>query len=156
MNSDWQAKFAAQTEMLLQSHPRSELLELVIWTPGKTDMPMMTAFKSTPLSEAQVAAIEAKLSAPDWPRAALGEQGRLTDLRGEWMIEEALFSAARILTERAQVGTGSDELLAEVLMYLKHFNPELKRLTVSPSHPTEGEITAEASGVELELWDTDQ
>ncbi len=151
MSTDWQAKFAEQTELLLQSHPQSELLELVVWAPGKADIPMMTAFKSSPLSEEQIDRIEAKFSLAAWQRASLGDQGRLTDLRGDWMVEEALFSAARLLAERS--GAGSDELLAEMLLYAKHFNPELKRLTVIPSPPTEGVITAEKSGVELEFWD---
>lgn len=156
MSTEWQAKFAAQTELLLQSHSRSELLELVVWAPDKTAMPTMTAFKSSPLNDAQIDRIEAKFSSPAWPRAAFGARARMTDLRGDWRVEEAVFSAARLMVERAASGAGSDELLAELLLYAKHFNPELKRLTVTPSHPTEGVMSAETSGVELQFWDRDR
>lgn len=153
MTLDWQAKFAEQTELLLQTHTRTELLELVVWPPGRADMPMMTAFKSTPLTDSQIEHIEARISSPNWDKCSLGDEGRITDLRGDWMVEEALFGAARCLTERLVSGTGSDEFLAEFLLYLKHFNPKLKRLTVKPARPTEGVVTADASGVELEYWE---
>ena len=156
MSGDWQAKFATQTELLLHSHRRSELLELVVWAPGKAAMPTMTAFKSSPLNDAQIDRIEAKFSSSTWRRAAFGERGRTTDLRGDWMVEEALFSAAHLMVERAASGAGSDELLAELLLYAKHFNPELKRLTVTPSRPNEGVISAEKPGIELQFWDQDR
>lgn len=153
MTLDWQAKFAEQTELLLQTHTRIELLELVVWPPGGADMPMMTAFKSTPLTDSQIEHIEARISSSGWDKFSLGDEGRITDLRGDWIVEEALFAAARFLTERLVSGSGSDEFLAEFLLYLKHFNPELKRLTVKSARPTEGVVTAESSGVELEYWD---
>jgi len=156
MSFDWQAKLDQQTEQLLKEHPKSELLELVLWPVTGADMPMITAFKSTALTDEQLQHIEARFSSDTWGSMPQEESADFADLRGDWRVGEAILTAARLLVSRMSGNSDSEELLAEMLLYAKHYNPEIKRLTVTPAELPEGAAVADASsGVELEFWEGD-
>jgi hypothetical protein len=154
MSFDWQKKLDQQTEKLLEEHPKSELLELVLWPTAGADVPMITAFKSTDLTNDQLEQIEARFSSGAWDNVSNAEPPGFADLRGDWKVGEAILTAARLLTSRGSGEAGSDELLAEMLLYAVHYNPELKRITVNPPNLPEGSTVADATrGVELEFWE---
>jgi hypothetical protein len=156
MSFDWQAKLAEQTEQLLKEHQKSELLELVIWPSVSASVPTITAFKSTVLTDEQLQHIEARFSSDVWDTSLQGGPAGFDQLRGDWKVGEALLTAGRLLTSRMSGAAESDELLAEMLLYAKHHNPELKRLTVNPPDLAEGAAVPDAkNGVELEYWEGD-